>query len=352
MKIEKIAFGGDTGLGTRYFKNEKWAHVLERVKQKPISFFEGVKPHLGDIDYLVVNLETVLSYSDGEPAPGKLYCGIDDPDDTISCLKYIGANSVSLANNHAMDFGIEKLLETMVHLQASDIKVIGGGASRDAALKPDVVTVSGRDGYTRNIYVLSALRAPKRYSEYGFFAKGDRPGLARSTAVRIDEIVSNIKAKDPTAYIIYYPHWQGRDYSEVGESIANYCRDRVDAGVDMIVGHGTHTIGKIEYYNKSFIFHSIGNFVFNTQGQYSKTGAPPYGMVLKLDFSKTSHESRNPVISILPLLVDNRSTNFMTYPQNDFDAFNESVVKFCGCDDNIKFTKEKRDETWVRISSP
>lgn len=320
MGIKTIAFGGDTSLGYRYFQNPKRRPVLERVKNDPISFFSEVKPSLEGVDHLVVNLETVISETEGIAAPGKLYCGIDDPENTIKCLNYVGAKTVSLANNHAMDFGVEKLLETIVHLRSAGMEVIGAGTSRRQSLKPAVITVNEGSDKSRNVYVLGALRASKRYSEYGFFAKGNKAGLARSTASRIDEAVKNIKEKDPNGFIIYYPHWQGCDYGNVTDAIAQYCRDRVDNGVDLIIGHGTHTIGNIESYKGSLIFHSIGNMVFNTQGQFYKTGAASLGVIVKLDFSMFK-SSGLPTVFVLPLNTNNRETSFITTPKSASERF-------------------------------
>lgn len=310
MDIKTIAFGGDTSLGYRYFQSPKWEPVLNRVINDPTSFFSGIKPSLKNIDHLVLNLETVISETEGEPAPGKLYCGIDDPENTLQCLNFVGAKTVSLANNHAMDFGVEKLLESIVHLRSSGIEVIGAGTSRKNSLKPTVIKVNGNSEKSRNIYIIGALRASKRYSEYGFFAKNNKPGLAKSTAFRVDEEIKSIKEQDPKAFVVLYPHWQGKDYDEVGDVIKNYCRERVDSGADLIIGHGTHALGSAEKYKGCWIFHSIGNFIFNSQGQFSKTGAPPLSVVVKLDFSKS--DENYPGLKLLPIFVDNKVTGFNT----------------------------------------
>lgn len=346
MGIKTIAFGGDTSLGYRYFQSPKWEHILERVKNNPTSFFSGVKPSLEGIDHLVLNLETVISETEGVPAPGKLYCGIDDPENTLKCLSYVDAKTVSLANNHAMDFGVEKLLETIVHLQTAGIEVVGAGTSRKQSLNPAVIKVNEGSEKSRHVYVLGALRAPKRYSEYGFFAKNNKAGLARATASRIDEAVKNIKEKDPSGFVVYYPHWQGCDYGSVTDVIARYCRDRVDNGVDLIIGHGTHTIGNIECYKGSLIFHSIGNFVFNTQGQFGKKGAAPLGVLVKLDFSKLNN-SGTPGVFALPLATNNRETSFCTTPQSALVGFESFYTSGNNMSENV-FLKHSADG-WLEI---
>ena len=348
MGIKTIAFGGDTSLGYRYFQSPKWEPVLERVKNDPTSFFSEVKPSLEGIDHLVLNLETVISETEGVPAPGKLYCGIDDPENTLKCLSYVGAKTVSLANNHAMDFGVEKLLETIVHLQTAGIEVIGAGTSRKQSLKPAVIKVNEGSEKSRNVYVLGALRASKRYSEYGFFAKSNKAGLARTTASRIDEAVKNIKEKDPSGFVVYYPHWQGCDYGSVTDVIAKYCRDRVDNGVDLIIGHGTHTIGNIESYKGVLILHSIGNFVFNTQGQFAKTDAPPFGMIVKLEF-KGSSNLDYPELKILPLLTNNRETSFRTTSKAAVDQLERSgIYKSALSLSGISF--QRNNDGWLEVA--
>lgn len=321
-----LTIAGDTSLGYYYLQQNKWKSVLERVEVDPLSFFEGVKPALSGSGHFILNLETVLSYTDGEACVGKEYCGIDDPDNTIDVLKDLKVSAVTLANNHALDFGTEKFKETLVHLHGAGIGVMGAGLRRQDALAPSCFPVVSNSGIYRNVYVLSALRASQLYADFGFFADSRRAGVARATAGNVARQVERIREQDPEGFIIYYPHWQGRDYREISEAIINHCRQSIDAGVDMVVGHGTHAAGKIEHYNGKLIFHSIGNFVINSPGRYARMKAAPWSMLVSLDFSSMVLTNDSPEVSVLPIKTDNRTTGFNVAPLNDPREFLESIV--------------------------
>jgi poly-gamma-glutamate capsule biosynthesis protein CapA/YwtB (metallophosphatase superfamily) len=327
-----LTIAGDTSLGYYYLQQDKWKSVLERVEVDPLSFFEGVKPELSDSNHFILNLETVLSYTDGEACVGKEYCGIDDPDNTLEVLKDLKVSAVTLANNHALDFGAEKFKETLVHLHSAGIGVMGAGLRRQDALAPYCFPVVSNSVAYQNVYVLSALRASQLYSEFGFFADSRRAGVARATVGNVARQVERIREQDPEGFIIYYPHWQGRDYREVSERIINHCRQSIDAGVDMVIGHGTHAAGRIEHYNGKLIFHSIGNFVINSPGRYARMKAAPWSMLVRLDFSSMSSIDDGPEVSILPLNTDNRETGFNVAPLNDPREFLELIVS----DDDVR----------------
>lgn len=321
-----LTFAGDTSLGYQYFQRAQWKNELERAKNDPVSFFEEVKPALADSGHFILNLETVLSHTDGESCIGKEYCGIDDPINTLKVLKHLNVDAVNLANNHALDFGTEKFMETLVHLHKAGVGVIGAGLHRQDALAPACFSVQSDSGIRRNVYVLSAMRASRRYTEFGFFADSRRAGVARATAGNISGQVESIREQDPESFIVYYPHWQGRDYREVSEGIIAHCRQSIDAGVDMVIGHGTHTAGKLEKYNGKLIFHSIGNFIFNSPGRYKSMKAAPWSMLVKLDFSAMVSVGDVPSVSILPINTDNRETDFNVAPLDDPRKFLELVV--------------------------
>lgn len=321
-----LTFAGDTSLGYQYFQREQWKNELERVKNDPVSFFEEVKPALSDGGYFILNLETVLSYTDGESCLGKEYCGIDDPANTLKVLEYLNVSAVNLANNHALDFGTEKLMETLVHLHRAGVGVMGAGLRRQEAQAPTCFSVQSDNGVQRNVYVLSAMRASRRYTEFGFFADSRRAGVARASAGNISGQVERIREQDPEGFIVYYPHWQGRDYQQVSEGIVSHCRQSIDAGVDMVIGHGTHTAGTLERYDGKLIFHSIGNFIFNSPGRYRSMKAAPWSMLVRLDFSSMASIGDAPAVSVFPIVTDNRQTDFNVAPLHDPGEFLELVV--------------------------
>ena len=56
----------------------------------------------------------------------------------------------------------------------------------------------------------------------------------------------------------------------------------IDAGADLVIGHGAHNLQQIERYRDHWIIYSLGNFLYNNFGNFNKYNAPPYSLIVKL----------------------------------------------------------------------
>ena len=315
----KITFCGDTSLGYYYLEKgkNKYPEAYERLQNDPFSFFEGVAPLLEGSDEVIVNLETVLSHFPGEPIQGKEYPGCDDPDATLEVLERLGATAVTLANNHAMDFGPAPMMAMIAMLETRGVSIIGAGKNEEAASSPYIISKE-KSGLSKNIYIFNAMRAGKRYREYGFFASANSPGTAKARAADLGPRISAVKKEDPEALVIVCPHWQGLDYKDIGEKVQEVARSYVDSGADYVVAHGTHKADSVEEYKNGKIFYSIGNFVFNSPGRYKSMGAEPESMVVSIvidEQGRATDEAER-------IYTDNRATGFLTVPVSDIARLN------------------------------
>jgi poly-gamma-glutamate synthesis protein (capsule biosynthesis protein) len=75
-------------------------------------------------------------------------------------------------------------------------------------------------------------------------------GWTREAATRADLVMVSLHA-----------HEQGDTKEDPAEFIPVFCREMIDAGADMVVGHGPHLIRGLEMYKGKPIFYSLGNFV-------------------------------------------------------------------------------------------
>ncbi|WP_170064093.1 CapA family protein [Halomonas heilongjiangensis] len=310
VKPLTVTFCGDTSLGYYYLEKSKrkYAEAYERLQKDPMSFFDGVKPVLEGSDEVIVNLETVLSHEPGAPIEGKEYPGCDDPDVTIKVLKALGVTAVTLANNHSMDFGPDKMLAMIEKLESHGIAVIGAGRNLEEARKPYRIQVQTRDG-VKNIYILNGMRSTRRYAGYGFFAKQDTPGIASTNLKGMSLEIRKIKDEDPSSTVIVCPHWQGIDYQDTSEKHQEWCRSIIDAGADHVIAHGSHKADNIEAYGGGTIFYSIGNFIFNSPGRYLSKGAKPYSLIPRLTFDDLQGGEKGK-FSVSRIITDNKATNF------------------------------------------
>ena len=205
-----LVFGGDTSLGDAYLKKAKASEHIQRLEVDPCSFFEALAPLISDKSHLIVNLETVLSTEPQGPLDGiKSYLGWDQPERTIATLKQIGTNAVSLANNHTMDYGPDKLVETISHLKRAEIDVFGAGKNIREASYP--LKLSSPLG---NIYVLAGFEVRAKYRDiFNFYAAEDSPGVnpfRQKMSNRISEAISRCTHQpiEPVVRDLFFPTMQ------------------------------------------------------------------------------------------------------------------------------------------------
>lgn len=202
-------------------------------------------------DLTMVNLEFPFS-TRGVQMENKQYTFKADPS-RGPILKEMGVDIVSLANNHTLDFGTEALLDTITTLRENNIRSVGAGEDLEAAKKPSVITIKGR-----NIAILGASRVipvtdwnATKYSP-GVFTTYD-PTL----------LIEEIKlAKQSNDLVIVYVHWGIEKEEYPKEYQRTMAKQYIDAGADLVLGSHPHVLQGIEFYNGKPIVYSLGNFVF------------------------------------------------------------------------------------------
>ena len=131
-----LALAGDTMLGRG---------VAERLAHVPPSqlFADEVVALTHEADLFLLNLECAIS-DRGErwPDPRKPFF-FRAPPIATEALTHLGVDCVTLANNHALDFGVTALLDTVGHLSDAGIACLGAGVTEAAARIPAVLEKRG-----------------------------------------------------------------------------------------------------------------------------------------------------------------------------------------------------------------
>ncbi len=308
-----ITLCGDTSLGDYYLSSlddESGPHW--RLRRAPLSFFDNVRPLIANSNRLIVNLETCLLTGRISPFEGqKKYLGWDDPERTLGVLKEIGVGAVSLANNHTMDFGGDGLLETIAKLEAAGISTFGAGENLKMASRPFTrhLKVAGRE---KALFVIGAFEFRRRYKErYDYYAAADSPGVNSLSRRRVTARIERLRRENPDALIIACPHWN-RNYGWADKEI-DLCSALIDAGADLVIGHGLHMLGQCHWSEAGTQVLSLGNFVFNSFGRYEQFLAPPFSLVARLDL-KPEAEGWSSELKLYPIVTDSRRTDFQVQP--------------------------------------
>ena len=237
-----IAAVGDMMLGTDYPEN----HLPD---DDGVGFLAAVTDALSATDVTFGNLEGVL-VDGGEPGkkcsnPKACYL-FRSPTRYANHYKAAGFDVMSLANNHARDFGEEGRDSTMQALADAGIHHSGrvdDFASFDVnGLQVAVLAYA----VTKNSNMLLDYElAEQTVTEY-----------ADSHDVVIVSFHGGAEGRDVT----HLPFDEEEYYGEPRGDVVRFARMVVDAGADLVVGHGPHVVRAMERYKGRLIAYSLGNF--------------------------------------------------------------------------------------------
>lgn len=234
-----------------------------------VYFFKNVKPLLSDADLTFANLECALS-DRGTPVPGKKFTFRGSPG-AVTGLKWSGIDVVSVANNHARDYGETAFIDTLQHLLTAGIGYAGGGRNADEAFSHRLFSIPGKGKKVAFLAFSDVLPA-------GWAATSSRPGVAPARdESRVLEAVK--KARQEADLVVVAVHWGVEyDYQPTARQ-KRLAHLLVDAGADLVLGHHPHVVQPVEFYQGALIAYSLGNFVF------SPGGSPGfYSGILKVSF--------------------------------------------------------------------
>jgi poly-gamma-glutamate synthesis protein (capsule biosynthesis protein) len=249
-----------------------------------------------------------------------------------------GFDVVSLASNHAMDWGPDAMLDTADLFRKRGVQVAGVGRNLVEARQPAILERNG---------VRVALLAYCSILQAGYAATQDKPGIAplrahtyyeafdyqagvppRVVTVPFEEdlagMVADIAAARKTANcVVVSLHW-GIHF--IPKLIADYqvtvAQAAFTAGADLILGHHAHTPKAIGVHGGKVCFYSLSNFIMSSTAKSPAKAAEfakQYGVVMDADYPHLSYgmDAKRSLIaravlsregagrvSFLPVLID------------------------------------------------
>jgi poly-gamma-glutamate synthesis protein (capsule biosynthesis protein) len=244
-----VALAGDVMLGRL---------VNEAIAHRGFAFPWGdILPIIDSADLFLINLECAITaettrWYDGSYKPFHFRA---DPD-RVATLLAGGVDFAALANNHAGDFGMTGLLETIDVLDRAGIAHAGSGISLDAARAPACLHARGQ-----RIGVLSYADYPEVWS-----ATPAKPGinftpvsLAQDTFDPIRSELSRLRQESDL--VIFSIHWGPNMRSRPTNEFRAFAHAIVDAGADIFWGHSAHVVQGVEFHNGRIVLYDTGDFV-------------------------------------------------------------------------------------------
>jgi poly-gamma-glutamate capsule biosynthesis protein CapA/YwtB (metallophosphatase superfamily) len=237
----KLALAGDTMLGRG---------VAERLRNEPPSslFAPELVEATREADMFVLNLECCIS-ARGAPwrDPRKPFF-FRAPPVAAEALALLGVDCVTLANNHALDYGYEALLDTFEHLEHAGIRRVGAGRTEREAQQPALLAADG--------FRLAVVGVTDHPAEYA--AAPDRPGVAYAD-LRHDLpawLLDAIRGTDAEAVLVT-PHWGPNMATRPLQPVRAAAAALVGAGATLVAGHSAHVFQGVE----SPVLYDLGDFV-------------------------------------------------------------------------------------------
>ncbi|MFD4657660.1 CapA family protein [Kitasatospora sp. NPDC058444] len=245
-----VAFAGDV-----HFEGRTEARL---AVQTPEPALGPISRTLADADLSVLNLETAIT-GRGAPEP-KTYTFRTSPK-ALSVLKDSGVDVVSMANNHAVDFGADGLTDTLAAKDSSPIPVVGVGRNAKEAYAPYVTTVRGV-----KVAVVAASQV-EDLTNQKWRAGADKPGIA--SALDVPALVKAVEtAKQQAPVVLVYLHWGDEGKACPTGPQTTIAKKLATAGATAVVGTHAHTMVGSGMLGNTYIGYGFGNFLWYGTSNY------------------------------------------------------------------------------------
>ncbi len=261
----RIVGVGDMMLGTNYPSTS----YLPANGGKDL--LKDVESILRDADLTFGNLEGTILDEGGTAKrcnnPSLCYV-FRSPESYVQHFVNAGFDVLSIANNHSGDFGPIGRKRTKAVLTEAGIHYAGLAGT-------DESVVFEKDGIT-----------------YGFCAFAPNSGTVDIRNIsHAKKIVSELEEKADIVIVSFHGGAEGASnqnvtrktetyYGENRGNVYDFAHAVIDAGADIVFGHGPHVTRSLELYNDRLIAYSLGNFC--TYGRFSLRGPAGYAPLLRV----------------------------------------------------------------------
>ena len=295
----------------------------------PTTAFVHIGETLKSADLVYANLEGMLVKPQGPE--------IDIPDkrgwrhpgpEGVAALTAWNIKTVGVANNVAYDRA--NILETLRVLDAHGVAHTGGGRNIAEAHRPAIVERKGvKVGflqYTARWYQDADQIATETEPGVAKISSRDGVTIDRADVERVRDDVRHLRSLVDIVVVSHHnrdgatatqfpgnppaPRSSGsRDQHVSEEYQKQFAHLALDAGADLVYGHGTHTIQGVEIYNGKPILYAIGHSAFDQPGyEASKDGLVARAVIQKKRIAR---------VSFVPVSRDDHNDVFMLDPSSD-----------------------------------
>ena len=235
------------------------------------------------------------------------YPSFNSPDEIGDEIVNLGFNLISLANNHALDRGIDAIKYSNSYWKTKDVVTAG---TYDSMEERDEIRVYEKNGikYAFLAYTtISNAKVPNGYI------------LNMYSADRAQKDIESVKNK--VDVIIVSMHWGVEDTNTPTDSQRQIAEYLSSLGVNLIIGAHPHVVQPVEYIGDTLVIYSLGNFISNQLSIRLNNGIGlMVGMDIVVNEDKVTFDN---LYKELILSYASHSTNFKVIP---FSKLNNELL--------------------------
>lgn len=235
----------------------------------PDSVLAGVRAQLQDADLTFINLEGPLcdNGTTKKCRKGGNCYAFRSPTSYARTLAEAGVDLASTANNHSGDFGESCRRETEAALDAHGIRWSG---------PPGTIATVERNGLRIAMVAFHTSPACNHLNDHD-----TATALVRTAAASHDLVIVSFHGGAEGSKALHVPHGKELFLGEDRGDLRTFTHAVVDAGADLVLGHGPHVVRGVELYKDRLIAYSLGNFA--TYGRFNLKGPQGLGMILEAE---------------------------------------------------------------------
>jgi poly-gamma-glutamate synthesis protein (capsule biosynthesis protein) len=260
-----IVAGGDVS-----FAREVGQRLLQERDYEPLAEVDAL---WRDADVRFVNLESQLSFQNGETQSPRHRLIFTGPPEGADALARARITLVSTANNHAWDYGRSALLETLYNLDRVGVRSVGTGSDLAEATRVVTLDVKGMR--------IAWLAVTHVWNQGPIELHEGREHVAWADIKVVAPIIQ--EARRDHDYVILSYHGGGEYLDAPAPPSKRFLEAAIDAGVDFVIGHHPHVIPGIGFHRGRPSFYSLGNLVFGVRPEHPWTR---YGMLAKVTLAR------------------------------------------------------------------
>ncbi len=302
-------------------------HVEEHARMNDFHIdyvFEYVRPYFRESDYVTGNLESpIVDAEDPEVEEQMEEAALRHKDIHLHALPWAVAalegayfDSVSLANNHSLDYGDLSLYETLKHFENREVEILGIGHGLDLSsrqVNEGLIDASRISYFDMGEDLTGAIISITDSYVRGFDASDNVGGVF--TSPNMDVLANRLThAKTPedqggggADMVIVHIHWGDEYQVRYNESQQEDAQFMADHGADIIIGHHPHVLQSAsiiegrdpldpERDHETLVMYSLGNFVFDQGWTTTKEST-----IAQLDLLQDGSKE----LSFVPMWIEN-----------------------------------------------